>query len=79
MRSSGDRYPEDAELTHPLLNEYSQTELLNRRFRRVTWLLLLVFLAVLVLLVLELTGVLPLSPFQPGVKLTDTPALLSQY
>ena len=75
MSSFGDRYPQDAELTHPILNEYSQTELLNRRFRRVTWLLLAVFVAVLALLVLELTGVLPVSPFQPGVKITDSPAL----
>jgi hypothetical protein len=76
MRSSGDRYPQDAELTHPILNEYSQTDLLNRRFRRVAWMLIVVLVAVLVLLALELTGVLPLSPFQPGVKITDTPALL---
>jgi hypothetical protein len=52
-----------AELTNPLLNQYSHVELLNRKFRRLTWLLSFVFLGVVVLLVLELTGVLPLSPF----------------
>jgi hypothetical protein len=68
MRSFDDRYPQDAELTHPILNQYSQTDLLNRRFRRVTWVLLAVLLGVLVLLGLELTGVLPLSPFQLGIR-----------
>jgi hypothetical protein len=72
MHSLGDRYPVGAELTHPLLNEYSRTELLNRRFKRVAWLLSVVFIAVLVLLTLELTGVVPLSPFQPGVKIIHT-------
>ena len=63
MQSSGDRYPQDAELTHPVLNEYGQTDLLNRRFKRLTWLFSVVFLTVLALLVLQLTGVVPLSPF----------------
>jgi putative copper export protein len=78
-RSFGDRYPQGAELTHPVLNEYSQTDLLNRRFRRVTWVLLAVLLSVLALLVLELTGILPISPFQPGLKVTDRPALPAKH
>jgi hypothetical protein len=77
-RSFGDRYPQGAELTHPVLNEYSQTDLLNRRFRRITWLLLAVFLAVLTLLALELAGMVPLSPFQLGRRITDTAALPSK-
>ena len=75
MRSFGDRYPAGAELTHPILNEYSQTELLNRKFKRWIWLLSVVFLAILVLLVLQLIGVVPISPFQPGIKMSDTPAV----
>ena len=75
MRSFGDRYPPGAELTHPILNEYSQTELLNRKFKRWIWLLSVVFLAILVLLVLQLIGVVPISPFQPGIKMSNTPAV----
>lgn len=75
MQSFGDRYPPDAELTHPVLNEYGQTELLNRKFRRWIWLLSVVFLAILVLLVLQLIGVVPISPFQPGIKMSDTLAV----
>ena len=77
MQSFGDRYPPGAELIHPVLNEYSQTELLNRKFRRWIWLLSVVFLGILVLLVLELTGVVPISPFQPGIMMNDTPAVPS--
>ena len=79
MHSFGDGYPQGAELTHPVLNQYSQTDLLNRRFRRASWTLSIVFLAVLVMLLLELTGVIPISPFQPGLKVTDAPALPSKY
>jgi hypothetical protein len=79
MRSFGDRYPQGAELTHPVLNEYSQTDLLNRRFRRITWLLVIVFLVVLALLFLELTGVVPLSPFQLGLKITGLQHLPVNY
>jgi hypothetical protein len=68
-----------AELAHPVLNQYSHTELLNRKFKRVAWSLWFVLVGVLALLVLELIGVIPLSPFQPGVKITDSPALSSQY
>jgi hypothetical protein len=68
MQSFGDRYPQGAELTHPVLNECSHTDLLNRRFKRITWLLSIVLVAVLTLLFLELTGVIPLSPFQFGLK-----------
>jgi hypothetical protein len=64
-----DRYSPDAELTHPLLNEYSHTDLLNRKFRR-AWLLSMVFLLVLSLLILQLLRMLPLSPFQPDLKIT---------
>jgi hypothetical protein len=70
MPLSHNRYSPDAELTHPLLNEYSNTDLLNRKFRRWTWLLSMVFLVVLSLLTLQLLGVLPLSPFQPALKIT---------
>ncbi len=78
MHLFGDRYSPDAELTHPLLNEYSQTELLNRKLKRVTLLLSITLIAVLALLILELVGVVPLSPFQPGIKMTDTPAVPSR-
>jgi hypothetical protein len=70
MPSFGDRYSPDAELTHPLLNECSHTDLLNRKFRRWTWFLSVVFLLVVGLLTLQLLGVLPLSPFQPDLKIT---------
>ena len=63
MHSFGDRYPQGAELSHPVLNEYGQTDLLNRRFKLLSWLFSVVFLTVLALLVLQLTGVVPLSPF----------------
>jgi hypothetical protein len=79
MRSFEDRYPQDAELTHPVLNEYGQTDFLNRKFKRLTWLFSVVFLAVLTLLVMELTGVVPISPFQPGLKITDTPPVPAKY
>lgn len=79
MQSFGDRYPQGAELTHPVLNQYSNTDPLNRRFKRITWLLSVLPLTVLTLLLLELTGVLPLSPFQLGLGITDTPASLAKY
>jgi hypothetical protein len=70
MRSFDDRYPQDAELTHPILNQYGQTQLLNRRFKRLTWLFTVLFVVIFVLLVLELAGVVPISPFQPDLKIT---------
>jgi hypothetical protein len=73
----GDRYSRNAELTHPVLNQYGQTELLNRRFRRLTWLIAAVFTTILVLLVLELTGHIPQSPFQPDLLMDF--ALLLPY
>ncbi len=39
MHSFGDKYPQGAQLTHPVLNEYSQTDLLNKKLKRVTLLL----------------------------------------
>ena len=77
MHSFGDRYPQDAELAHPILNEYSNTDLLNRRFKKLTWLLAVIFVSVVALLMLQLTGVLPVSPFQPGIKITGLPSLPS--
>jgi hypothetical protein len=81
MRLSGDRspYPEGTELTQPVLNQYSQTDLLNRRFRRLTWLLVAVFATILVLLFLELAGFVPQSPFQPDLRMDHNFALLPQY
>jgi hypothetical protein len=63
MHLFGDRDEQSAELTHPILNQYSQTDLLNRRFKRLTWLFAVLFVAVLAMLGLQLTGVVPLSPF----------------
>ena len=77
MHSFGDRYSQGTQLTHPVLNEYSQTDLLNRKLKRVTLLLSAILIAVLALLVLELIGVVPISPFQPDVKMKDTPAVPS--
>ena len=77
MHSFGDRYSQGTQLTHPVLNEYSQTDLLNRKLKRVTLLLSVILIAVLALLVLELIGVVPISPFQPDVKMKDTPAVPS--
>lgn len=58
-----DRDTQGAELSHPILNQYSQTDLLNHRLKRLTWLFSVVFLTVLTLLVLQLTGVIPLNLF----------------
>jgi hypothetical protein len=77
MHSFGDRYPQGAQLTHPVLNEYGQTDLLNRKLKRVTLLLSVMLIGVLTMLVLELIGVVPISPFQPDIKMKDTPAIPS--
>jgi hypothetical protein len=46
----------------------SQTEVLNRRFKRVAWSTSLVFLSVVTVLIMELIGVIPVSPLQPNTK-----------
>jgi hypothetical protein len=53
---------------HTAANPYSQTEVLNRRFKRIAWSTSLLFLGVIVLLILELMGVIPISPLQPNIK-----------
>jgi hypothetical protein len=50
------------------LDPYSQTEVLNRKFKRVAWSTSLLFIGVIVLLILELIGVIPISPLQPNIK-----------
>jgi hypothetical protein len=50
------------------VNPYSQTEVLNRKFKRVAWSTSLLFLGVIALLILELIGVIPVSPLQPNIK-----------
>jgi hypothetical protein len=54
--------------THTAANPYSQTEVLNRRFKRIAWSTSLLFLGVIALLILELIGVIPVSPLQPNIK-----------
>jgi hypothetical protein len=54
--------------TTSTLDPYSQTEVLNRKFKRVAWSTSLLFIGVIVLLILELTGVIPVSPLQPNIK-----------
>jgi hypothetical protein len=49
-------------------DSYSQTEVLNRRFKRIAWSTSLLFLGVIALLILELIGVIPVSPLQPNIK-----------
>lgn len=58
----------NTELIPPGLELYSQTEVLNRRFKKMAVYLTLIFVSVLALLALELTGVVPISPFQPNIK-----------
>lgn len=57
-----------SELVPPGLELYSQTDLLNRKFKRLAWLISFIFVIVFVLLIFELTGVVPISPFQPDIK-----------
>ncbi len=54
--------------SHTAINPYSQTEVLDRRFKRVAWSTSLVFLSVVTVLIMELTGVIPVSPLQPNTK-----------
>ena len=58
---------------------YSQTEVLNRRFKRIAWSTSLLFLGVIALLILELIGVIPVSPLQPNIKVgvSSPPAAVS--
>jgi hypothetical protein len=53
---------------HTAVDSYSQTEVLNRRFKRIAWSTSLLFLGVIALLILELIGVIPVSPLQPNIK-----------
>lgn len=57
-----------SELVPPGLDLYSQTDLLNRKFKRLARIISLIFVIVFILLTLELTGVVPISPFQPDIK-----------
>ena len=61
------------EPAHPAVGPYSQTEVLNRKFKKVAWSTSLLFLGVIVLLILELVGVMPVSPLQPNIKI-DVPS-----
>jgi hypothetical protein len=54
--------------SHTAIDPYSQTEVLNRRFKRVAWSTSLLFLGVIALLILELIGVIPVSPLQPNIR-----------
>lgn len=64
----------NTELIPPTLELYSQTEVLNRRFKKMAIYLTLIFVSVLALLTLELTGVVPISPFQPNIKSDLSPS-----
>lgn len=57
-----------SELIPPTLDLYSQTDLLNRKFKRLARIISLIFVIVFMLLTFELTGVVPISPFQPDIK-----------
>ena len=59
---------------YTVVDPYSQTEVLNRRFKRVAWTTSLVFLGVVALLIMELTGVIPVSPLQLNTKVESSPA-----
>lgn len=59
---------------YTVVDPYSQTEVLNRRFKRVAWTTSLVFLGVVTLLIMELTGVIPVSPLQLNTKVESSPA-----
>ena len=65
-----------SELVPPGLDLYSQTDLLNRKFKRLARIISLIFVIVFVLLTLELTGVVPISPFQADIK---SPLSLSEH
>jgi hypothetical protein len=57
-----------SELIPPGLDLYSQTDLLNRKFKRLARIISFIFVIVFILLTFELTGVVPISPFQPDIK-----------
>ncbi len=65
-----------SELIPPTLDLYSQTDALNRRFKRLATIISLIFVIVFILLAFELTGVVPISPFQPDIK---SPIGVSEY
>ncbi len=65
-----------SELVPPGLDLYSQTDLLNRKFKRLARLISFIFVIVFILLIFELTGVVPISPFQPDIK---SPLSLVEY
>lgn len=52
----------------PGLDLYSQTDILNRKFKRLARVISFIFVIVFMLLIFELTGVVPISPFQPDIK-----------
>ena len=57
-----------SELIPPALDRFSQTDLLNQKFKRVARVIAFIFGMVFILLIFELTGVVPISPFQPDIK-----------
>ena len=65
-----------SELVPPGLDLYSQTDLLNRKFKRLARIISFIFVIVFILLIFELTGVVPISPFQPDIK---SPLSLVEY
>lgn len=57
-----------SELIPPGIDLYSQTDYLNRKFKRLSRIVSFIFGIVFLLLIFELTGILPISPFQPDIK-----------
>jgi hypothetical protein len=57
--------------SHTAIDPYSQTEVLNRKFKRIAWSTSLLFLGVIALLILELIGVIPVSPLQPNIRVGE--------
>ena len=58
----------NSELMPQGLDHYSQTELLNQKFKRRTKVISFICGVVFLLLIFELTGIIPISPFQTNIK-----------
>ena len=58
----------NSELIPPGLDLYSQTDRLNQKFKRRTTVISVICGIVFLLLIFELTGILPVSPFQTSIK-----------
>jgi len=56
-----------SELIPPGLDLYSQADYVNRKFKRLTTIASFIFGIVFLLLIFELTGIIPISPFQPDI------------